>query len=122
MCRKLKGCGRKIDKCMVKLVEFINSHPNVKTLASCCGHGKYNMSIIVTYRTGLDGDWEWGTRELLSGVELSKRTKYYKQDTEGHYYIPEVLLLTGKNQTKKYLNKGINQSIKVKKIGGNKNA
>jgi hypothetical protein len=95
MCKKLKGCGRKIDKCMTKLIEFINTHPNVKTIACCCGHGRYNMSIIVTYKTGLDGDWEWGVKELLSGVELGARKKYYKQDKDGYYYIPEVLLLTG---------------------------
>jgi len=96
VCKKLKGCGRKIDKCMRRLIDFINTHPNVKTLASCCGHGRYNMSIIIEYRTGMDGNWIWKVKELCSGVELPKRTKYYKKDADGFYYIPELVKFESK--------------------------
>jgi hypothetical protein len=49
------------------------------------------MSIIVKYKTGIDGKYKWKVRELLSGIELPKRTKYYKRDARGYYYIPEVI-------------------------------
>jgi tRNA(Phe) wybutosine-synthesizing methylase Tyw3 len=91
MCKWNKYGDTRIDPCMRKLIDFINTHPNVKTISSCCGHGRYNMSIIVKYKTGIDGKYKWKVRELLSGIELPKRTKYYKRDARGYYYIPEVI-------------------------------
>ena len=40
---------RKIDKCMKILIENLNDYfgDDIETLACCCGHGKYNMSLIV---------------------------------------------------------------------------
>jgi len=93
MCKKIKGCGRHIDRCMIKLVEFINTHPRINTISSCCGHGKYNMTIVIKYQTetGIDGRYKWKVQELLSGIPLPMKTKYYKKDKQGYYYIPEVL-------------------------------
>ena len=97
MCKKRKGCGRNIDSCMRKLIEFINSHPSVKTMASCCGHGKYNMAIVIKYKETIDDKTTWKVQELLSGVKLPRKTKYYRKDKQGHYYIPEVMKNNAKN-------------------------
>lgn len=91
MCKKLKGCGRRIDPCMKRLIDFINTHPNIETIASCCGHGKYNMTIVIKEKTGMDGKWIWKTKELLSEMEISRKRRFYIKDKQGYYYIPETL-------------------------------
>jgi len=83
--------GRRMDKCMKKLTDFINTHPNVKTLACCCGHGKYDMSIIVKHKTGMDGNWVWKIMDMISGIEIPRKKRFYKRDKQGYYYIPEVI-------------------------------
>ena len=35
----------RVDKCMRPLIKWLNFH-NYKTVASCCGHEKYSMTII----------------------------------------------------------------------------
>lgn len=54
----------------------------VNTVACCCGHGKYPMSIVI--RDNL------GVYELFSGKEIPRKKKFYKRDGDGYYYIPEV--------------------------------
>ena len=54
----------------------------VKTLACCCGHGKYPMSVVIKH------DEE--ALELFSGSLLFRKSKFYKKDKQGYYYIPEV--------------------------------
>lgn len=87
MCKKtqFKYCPSTIDKCMRKLIEFINDHSNViETVACCCGHGKYNMTILVRDNLGIVYD-------LMSGVEIPRTRNFYKKDKEGYYYVPETL-------------------------------
>jgi hypothetical protein len=55
----------------------------IKTLASCCGHGKYNMSIVFKSPDGK-------IKDLISGIEIPRRKKFYKKDRRRYYYIPEV--------------------------------
>ena len=81
----------RIDKCMQGLIDFINTHPNVKTLGCCCGHGKYDMSIVVKHKTGLDGKWKWEIMELCTRTALPRKRNFYKRDKEGYYYIPEMI-------------------------------
>lgn len=87
MCKKLKGCGRKIDPCIKKLIEniVVMCTKDWVTVASCCGHGKYPMTIVVKYLPS------GATFEICHGVYLSRKTKFYKKDKQGHYYIPEVM-------------------------------
>ena len=65
MCKKLKGCGRKIDKCMYRIVSILNltllKKPYI-TIASCCGHGVYPPTLIVK--------GEQVAMDIYSGVEL----------------------------------------------------
>ena len=77
--------GRHIDPCMVELVTHLQGH-GVDTVASCCGHGIYPMTIVVKT------DRPWIYRELFSGKMLETVCgRFYRKDTAGVYYIPEVI-------------------------------
>ena len=86
MCRKLPYCNPRIDKCLISRIEKINEKNNLKTLASCCGHGKYNPTIVVKDKLGK-------IYEFYSEIILikKKRNRYYKKDNNGFYYVPEVV-------------------------------
>lgn len=53
-----------------------------KPIASCCGHGKYPMTIVEHHCNG--------AFEILSRNYIPRTRKIYKRDLEGYYYIPEV--------------------------------
>ena len=89
MCRyNKKNDSRFLDPCMEKLIDFINANTTYKTLACCCGHGKYPMTIIIT--STLDGD-DIGNVELLSGKRIWRKKKFYKKDKQGRHFIPETV-------------------------------
>jgi len=83
MCKKkqFKYCPSKIDPCMVELITRLNE--GLQTLACCCGHGKYQRTIIFR-------NYEGRIIELITGIEIPRKKKFYKRDSEGFYYIPEV--------------------------------
>ena len=68
---------------MQKLCSLINETTKYKTLASCCGHGKYPMTIIVTRGYGNPIEW-------FSQIEIPRKRNFYKKDKQGYFYIPEV--------------------------------
>ena len=72
----------KVDKCMYYLIDFL-WHKDIDTRASCCGHGKYPMTIVIW--DGADGYFE-----IISGTKIPRKKKFYKKDKQGYYYIPEV--------------------------------
>lgn len=74
--------GRRIDPCMVDLIGFLNTH-GWKTVACCCGHGVYPMTIVVRTEAGVH-------MELLRGITLHRRRRFYRRDEHGIYHIPEV--------------------------------
>ena len=85
MCTKLPYENPRIDQCLRGTVEKINYGGTYKTVASCCGHGKYPSTIVVR---GASGSF----REYFSGKAIEKRKKhrYYKRDKAGHYFIPQI--------------------------------
>ncbi len=88
MCKlkKYKTSNTQIDKCMRNLIEFIDEHSNViEVKACCCGHYKYQMSIIVKNQS--TGE----IYDLMSGVDIPRKRKFYERDKQGYYYIPEVV-------------------------------
>lgn len=89
MCKKkqFKYCLSEIDECMRNLIKFINDNTEFKTLACCCGHGKYPMTIVITF----EGDDGFGNYELVSEETIPRKRKFYKKDKQGYYYIPETL-------------------------------
>jgi len=85
MCNKLSYCNPRIDECLIPIIGYLNKS-NLKPLASCCGHGKYDSTIVVKDNFG-------NIFEFCSGIILGskKRNRYYKKDKDGFYYIPEVI-------------------------------
>lgn len=72
----------RVDSCMANLIYYLNTH-GCKTLACCCGHGRYNMSIVHESPNGKIWD-------LMTGIEIPRKKRFYKKDAEGYYFIPEV--------------------------------
>ena len=102
MCEK-KYLGKKypnmrIDQCLQQTIDKINSDPNLRTLASCCGHGRYLRTIFVQdisnkdYKNGRV--FEYYTRMT---VKKPKRNRFYKRDKDGYYYHykPQILFEKG---------------------------
>ena len=77
----LKTC-RYIDECISDLIENLNE-VGIKTLASCCGHGKYPATILIK-ATHLNFPIE-----IKSGILIPRKRNFYRKDDEGFYYIPE---------------------------------
>ena len=83
---KTRGTFR-IDPCLVEFINELRIDFGIETLASCCGHGKYNPTII--YKNAYGEIVEFYTKILLEN-EPRKSHKYYKKDKDGYYYIPEL--------------------------------
>ena len=85
MCNKHNP--RKIDKCLelpLVIWNWVIDKKKVKIVASCCGHGKYPMTIIVVKKDGVIFD-------LISGIKIPRKRRFYKKDKQGYYYIPETI-------------------------------
>lgn len=83
MCKKTTS-GR-IDRCIRKLIGALHQHPQFIPIGSCCGHGRYTLSIVVRDRNN------GKVFELLSGVTIPRKRNIYRKDKDGYYYIPEVV-------------------------------
>jgi len=69
---------------MKNLINFINNSSGFKTVACCCGHGKYPMTIVVRFPNGFG--WE-----IISNTMIFRTKRFYKKDKQGYYYIPETI-------------------------------
>jgi len=93
MCKvtKYKTCNTRIDKCIKQFIEnlTIALKDDTKILACCCGHGKYAMTIIVKkkYKHMPSENYD-----LVSGVFIPRKKKFYKRDKQGYYYVPETVI------------------------------
>lgn len=88
-CNKKHSNTNRKDICMEKICWLINNRTEYKTLASCCGHGKYPMTIIITRG--------WGNPiEYFSQITIPRKRKFYIKDKQGYFYIPEVVKHNGK--------------------------
>ena len=56
----------------------------LQTVACCCGHGKYPMTIVLKDLSGV-------VYELFSGIKIPRTRNFYKKDKQGIYYIPELV-------------------------------
>ena len=88
MCKKkqFKYCPSEIDGCMKELIEILQAR-GVRTVACCCGHGKYNMSIVI--KQGLETNPY--NFEIVSQKVIPRKRNLYKKDKQGYYFIPEVI-------------------------------
>ena len=79
---KQKAIVRKVDDCLSMLIGILNRN-GIETLACCCGHGEYPMSIVAKIH-GFPV-------ELFSGRRIPRKRKFYRKNPEGYYYIPEAV-------------------------------
>ena len=78
---KIDGKNVRVDSCMANLIETLNNN-GIGTSACCCGHGRYDMSIVV-------GDGK-NTIDLISGKDIDCEKRLYVTDKDGFYYLPEA--------------------------------
>ena len=85
MCHhNVKKVRSRIDPCLKQFIEHLNiAMYKLKTVACCCGHGRYPMTIIVK-------DQYNAIFDLVSGQAIFRKKRFYKRDKKGYYYIPEV--------------------------------
>ena len=83
MCEK--RFHNRLDRCLKPLLLWLKDH-EWDTVASCCGHDKYPITIIVRYTSNGKDQFV----ELFSGTTLPRTRKFYMKDSKGYYYIPEV--------------------------------
>jgi len=86
MCNKprlTKGsAASRIDPCMKNIIIFLEDR-GVKTLACCCGHKKYPVTIVA--------DIGGCNKEIFSWKNIPRKKRFYQRDKQGYYYIPETL-------------------------------
>lgn len=82
----IDGADVEVDKCMVRLIDSLNDVKGMKTLGCCCGHGVYEMSVVVVQQGVRDGK----PFDVMSGTDIPRKRKFYKKDENGMYYLPEV--------------------------------
>lgn len=85
----------RVDDCMKPLIDFLWHNLDLKyqTLACCCGHGKYPMTIVVRSEMG-------HKTEIISGKKILREKRFYLKDKQGYYYIPEVSKPINTNENK----------------------
>jgi hypothetical protein len=80
-----KNDSRKIDPCMRNFINFLKVSCDLKIVACCCGHSKYPMTIVARFNNETHP-----YVEIVSGISIPRKRKFYKKDKQGMYYIPEV--------------------------------
>ncbi len=82
MCDWKKSGWKRIDPRIRDKLDELQAN-GIRTLGSCCGHGKYPRTIGVKHdRQNID---------LQSGTLIPRIRRFYRKDPEGMYYIPEVM-------------------------------
>ncbi len=88
MCKHNKSNdGRRIDPCMRVLISNLQEL-GVKTLACCCGHGKYPMTVVVDAGANIG---RVVPLEIFSGMILPRKKRFYVKLKSGDYVIPETI-------------------------------
>lgn len=72
----------RIDSCMRPWIRLLESLGVENIVACCCGHSKYPATIVLRKLTGF--------YEAFSNTKINRKRKFYKRDSEGVYFIPEV--------------------------------
>jgi hypothetical protein len=86
VCKLDDGKHFLVDSCIRDMVYLLNIN-GIQTCGSCCGHNRYPLSIV--YRTCHNGVETF--YELISGVKIPRKRRFYFKDMDGFYYIPEAL-------------------------------
>jgi hypothetical protein len=83
---------RKEIKEFKRAIELLNPYLNykLKVVGCCCGHGKYHKTIVlkeIANNSKREVDVYF---EHFRKVVIERTRRFYKKDSEGYYYIPEV--------------------------------
>lgn len=89
-----------VDQELISLLDVINSIPGVRTLFSCCGHGKEEFYIMLAYTSSQ-------TRSLIENT-FSKNT-YYIENFNDDLTYKDVFI--GKFKSYDFYNEPINDNI-----------
>ena len=81
MCEWKPSSRNRIDPCIRETINNLEIS-GVRVLGSCCGHDRYPHTIIVRDR---DGPIEYNT-----GTPIPRTRNFYRKDSQGVYYLPEV--------------------------------
>jgi hypothetical protein len=73
----------RVDPCIRHFIRIMRDI-GFKTVGACCGHGVYPLTVICQTSEGK-------YFELISGIDISRTRKFYKMDSNGYYYIPELV-------------------------------
>lgn len=95
MCKWIKSGNQRIDPCMKKAIDNVNwlgKNIGIKTLACCCGHNVYSPTVVIQKPDGTIRDW-W------TDTIIPRQKRFYKRDSNGVFFIPEVEQLNSQ-QTK----------------------
>ncbi|MCJ7816345.1 MAG: hypothetical protein MUP55_00675 [Candidatus Aenigmarchaeota archaeon] len=82
-----------LDPCLIPFLMMLRKC-GVKTLSSCCGHGKYPATVVIRDSRGFHV-------ELFSGQRIPRNQRFYQRDKEGIYFIPELKCFASKPILKK---------------------
>ncbi len=90
----------RIDRCMRQEIKEFNraielllpylGH-QLKIVACCCGHKKYPKTIVLK-EVANSKDEESDYFEHFSRVVIPRNRNFYRKDSQGYYYIPEVMI------------------------------
>lgn len=79
----IRGRPVRLDPCLRAKVETLNRR-GIVTVGSCCGHNRYQETILVRDRTGR-------VRVLGTKIIVPRTRNFYRRDRYGFYYIPEAI-------------------------------
>ena len=89
----------------IRALNFLFKHENlVEIKACCCGHTKYQMTIVYQILSTNK------IVELFSGIEIPRKRRFYKRDKEQFELIKVVKELLEEETGIKY-NENINEKI-----------
>ena len=84
--RNIQGRKIRLDSCIADLILALNEH-GIKTLGSCCGHGKHPITIVYESK---DGQLKGNIYDFCSGWGILRKRRFYVKGKDGLFYIPEV--------------------------------
>lgn len=77
----------RVDKCIRHLPRVL-SVAGFHVVACCCGHGRYPLTVVCkVLKPNCKSN---GYYDLISGKDIPRKTRFYKRDKDGYFYIPEV--------------------------------
>lgn len=86
MCEWKRHGDTRIDLCMREEVNELRKK-GIKTLACCCGHGRYQKTIVIAVN---QQTFPLIPMDMFSGKIIPRTRRFYKRDKDGYYFIPEI--------------------------------